>query len=200
MLDKIVKRDGRIVPFDRDKITFAVLQAAVALGGRDRSTAEQVTAAVIKMLEKAIAASYPTVEEVQDLVEKVLIERGHAKTAKAYIVYRYEHALKRAGKKSLIYSSDNIPYFKLWETLSWAVDHNCVTLEQISRTIEQGRMATLIRDSEDYYQQELAKAKEKLLERLEQIRIIIIAGPSSSGKTTTPRMSKADSLCNVSFS
>jgi len=53
--------------------------------------------------------SWPTVEEVQDLVEKALIERGHARTAKAYIVYRYEHALKRAGKESLTYSEENIP-------------------------------------------------------------------------------------------
>jgi uridine kinase len=129
--------------------------------------------------------SYPTVEEVQDLVEKALIERGHARTAKAYIVYRYEHALKRAGKKSLTYSAENIPYEKLWEALSWAVDHSCVTLSQIAESIEAGRFGDLVRASERFYAQELGKAASLLRERLADTRMIIVAGPSSSGKTTT---------------
>ncbi|MBA7655033.1 Uridine kinase [subsurface metagenome] len=186
MIERIVKRDGRIVPFNREKITFAILQAAVAVGGRDRETAAGVTDEVIRMLEERKAGdSYPTVEEVQDLVEKALIERGHARTAKAYIVYRYEHALKRAGKKSLTYSPDNIPYSKLWEALSWAVDNGAVTLKQIGDTIRAGKIRDLVRDAEAFYHQELDKAAEKLLERLDEIKMIIIAGPSSSGKTTT---------------
>jgi len=186
MIESIIKRDGRIVPFDREKITFAILRAAIAVGGRDRREAERVTGDVIRLLEsRGYPRSYPTVEEVQDLVEKCLIERGHAKTAKAYIVYRYEHALKRAGKKSLTYSSDNIPFAKLWETLSWAVDHECVTLGQIAEKVASGRFPELIREGEEFYAQELARAGEKIRERLGEIRIIIIAGPSSSGKTTT---------------
>ncbi len=186
MLKKIVKRDGRIVPFDREKITFAVLQAAVSVGGRDREAAVRVTDDVIGMLEKRkTRESYLTVEEVQDLVEKALIERGHAKTAKAYIVYRYEHSLKRVGKKSLVYSADNIPYFKLWEALSWAVDHDFVTLKQIADTTQEGNFLSLIRASEEFYRNELNRAAEKLLQRLGKIRMMIIAGPSSSGKTTT---------------
>ena len=186
MIDKIVKRDGRVVPFDREKITFAVLQAAIAVGGRDREATERVTDDTIRMLEqRGYRDSYPTVEEVQDLVEKALVERGHARTAKAYIVYRYEHSLKRAGKKSLTYSSDNIPYLKLWEALSWSVDHRCVTLKQIDDTIREGNFRELIRASEVFYRQELNKAVEKLVERLEELKFIIIAGPSSSGKTTT---------------
>ncbi|MFW6294015.1 MAG: ATP cone domain-containing protein, partial [Spirochaetota bacterium] len=96
MITHIVKRDGRVVAFDPQKITFAVLRAAVAVGGRDRETAESVTREVVERLEKqhndrrTDRNEYPTVEEVQDAVEKVLIERGHARTAKAYIVYRYE--------------------------------------------------------------------------------------------------------------
>ena len=64
-------------------------------------------------------------------MEKALIERGHARTAKAYILYRYEHALKRAGRESLTYSEENIPYRKLWEALSWAVDHGCGSLAEL---------------------------------------------------------------------
>jgi len=186
MIEQILKRDGRIVPFNREKITFAVLQAAVAVGGRDRVKAEKVTDDVVQMLERRQRGdSIPTVEEVQDLVEKALIERGHAKTAKAYIVYRYEHALKRSGRKSLTYSADNIPYEKLWEALSWAVDHDCVRLGQIAESIREQQYGRLIRDCEEFYAQELNRAVDKLGERLDTVKMVIIAGPSSSGKTTT---------------
>ena len=186
MVDMIIKRDGRAVPFDREKITSAVYRAAVACGGRDKEEAQRVTEDVLAMLSaRRDPGSYPTVEEVQDLVEKALIERGHARTAKAYIVYRYEHTLKRAGRESLTYSSENIPYRKLWETLSWAIDHECVTLEQISRTIEAGKFADLVAVSEEFYESELESAARKILERRDELRVVIIAGPSSSGKTTT---------------
>ncbi len=187
MITHIVKRDGRVVPFDPQKITFAVLRAAVAVGGRDRATAEAITHEVIDRLATHHTGGDqdPTVEEVQDAVEKVLIERGHARTAKAYIVYRYEHALKRAGRESLTYSSDNIPYRKLWETFSWAVDHECHTLEGIRNYVEAGRYAELVGLSENFYRQEIAAAHAALAERIDDVRVIIIAGPSSSGKTTT---------------
>jgi uridine kinase len=186
MIDRIVKRDGRIVPFHRDKITFAVLSAAVAVGGRDRAMAERVTDDVIRLLEqRAGPDSIPTVEEVQDLVEKALIERGHARTAKAYILYRYEHALKREGRRSLTYSADNIPYEKLWEALSWAVDHGCVRLAEIAAGIREGRFAELVGAGEEFYARELDAAAAAIRERLGELKLVIVAGPSSSGKTTT---------------
>ena len=186
MIEKIVKRDGRVVPFNRDKITFAVFQAAVSVGGRNREIAEKVTDNVILLMEQRESRKgYPTVEEVQDLVEKVLIERGHARTAKAYIVYRYEHALRRAGEQSLTYSADNIPYAKLWEALSWSVDHGCVNLEQISAIIRREEFPDLVREGEEFYHAELDGAAEKILARAGELKMIIVAGPSSSGKTTT---------------
>jgi len=186
MIDRIVKRDGRIVPFNRDKITFAVLSAAVAVGGRDRAAAERVTDEVIRLLERrGTPDSIPTVEEVQDLVEKALIERGHARTAKAFIVYRYEHALKRAGRRSLTYSADNIPYEKLWEALSWVVDHGCVSLGQIAGSVSRGAFPELVRAGEAFYAQELDAAAERIRERLAELKLVVVAGPSSSGKTTT---------------
>jgi len=186
MIEKIVKRDGRVVSFNRDKITFAVFQAAVSVGGRNREIAEKVTDNVILLMEQRESRKgYPTVEEVQDLVEKVLIERGHARTAKAFIVYRYEHALRRAGEESLTYSADNIPYAKLWEALSWSVDHGCVNLEQISAIIRKGKFSELVREGEEFYHAELDGAAEKILARAGELKMIIVAGPSSSGKTTT---------------
>lgn len=188
MIEKIVKRDGRVVPFDREKITFAVLRAAVSVGGRDRDIAEGVAAQVVGILNRQYSGTdseYPTVEEVQDTVEKVLIENGHAKTAKAYIVYRYEHTLKRAGRESLTYSSENVPYRKLWETLSWAVDNNCHSVAGIRSYVEAGNYPELVRLSEDFYSREVEAAAAALRNRLDEVRIMIIAGPSSSGKTTT---------------
>jgi uridine kinase len=186
MIDKIIKRDGRIVRFNRDKIAMAILQAAISVGGRDKGAAEKVTDDVIDRL-KAMERldTYPTVEEVQDLVEKSLIERGHAKTAKAYIIYRYEHALKRAGKESLTYSSDNIPYKKLWAALSWGIDHGCVALDQIKQTVEKGRYRELVQASEEFYAKELEEAIQLIQNRIHEIKLIVICGPSSSGKTTT---------------
>jgi uridine kinase len=181
----VIKRDGRAVPFDREKISSAVYRAAVACGGRDRGESERVTDDVLSLLSNSRRDSWPTVEEIQDLVEKALIERGHARVAKAYIVYRYEHALKRAGRESLTYSEENIPYRKLWEALSWATDHDCLTLDQLSRQVRDGRYEDLVAASDSFYESELEAAAEKMLARREDLRVVIVAGPSSSGKTTT---------------
>jgi len=186
MIEKIIKRDGIIVPFDRRKITFAVLQAAVAVGGRDKKIADAVTDDVIRLLKRrAFKGTYPAVEEVQDLVEKCLIERGHAKTAKAYILYRYEHALMRAGKKHLIYSSENIPYKKLWQALSWSVDHNCINVSGLHELVYQNKFKDLIEFSEKFYKFEIDTAVSEIEKRIKKIKLIIVAGPSASGKTTT---------------
>ncbi|MEM3452510.1 MAG: ribonucleoside triphosphate reductase [Candidatus Hadarchaeum sp.] len=88
MIAEVRKRDGRIVPFDRQRITNAIFKAAQAVGGRDRKIAERLTDEVVAILEQRFAGKIPSVEDIQDVVEKVLIEHGHAKTAKAYILYR----------------------------------------------------------------------------------------------------------------
>jgi len=79
--------------------------------------------------------SWPTVEEIQDLVEKALVERGHARTAKAYILYRYEHALKREGKASLTYSEENIPYRKLWRPCHGQTRAPLIVVVHLSRSM-----------------------------------------------------------------
>jgi ribonucleoside-triphosphate reductase (formate) len=100
---EIRKRDGRVVPFDAVKITEAIFKAATAVGGSDRGIAENLTNQVIKSLQKkAHSAIIPTVEEVQDEVEVSLIENGHARTAKAYILYRDRRTRIRDGKSELM--------------------------------------------------------------------------------------------------
>lgn len=98
----IRKRDGRIVAFNPDKITDAIFKAAQAVGGSNRATAENITDSLIGILNIIYKdGRIPTVENVQDLVEKMLIERGHAKVAKAYILYREQHRNIRQAESLL---------------------------------------------------------------------------------------------------
>lgn len=98
-IKKIVKRDGQIVDFDPDKIAEAIWKAAKAVGGRDRELSVKLAGQVVQSLEKKLKPDeIPTVEQVQDLVEKALIENGHARTAKAYILYRQKRTEIRRMK------------------------------------------------------------------------------------------------------
>ncbi len=92
MIQKVCKRDGRFVKFDQEKIANAIFKAARSVGGVNRRLAYQLSNHVVDALIKKFGDNLiPTVEEVQDVVEKVLIEQGHAQTAKAYILYRKQH-------------------------------------------------------------------------------------------------------------
>ncbi len=102
MFTVIQKRDGREVPFHAGKITEAILKAAKTVGGSDQATALELTAKVLKHLNQKHQDRVFNVEDVQDAVEKVLIEDGHAKTAKAYILYRAERTRIREGKTALM--------------------------------------------------------------------------------------------------
>ena len=89
MIEKIIKRDGTIVKFDKTKIGEAIWKAAQSVGGEDKELAYKLADEVVELLEKSLKpGEIPSVEQVQDLVEKVLVEQGHYKTAKAYITKR----------------------------------------------------------------------------------------------------------------
>ena len=86
------KRDGRLAPFDGERIVNAIWKAVKAVGEGDRSLAEKLGAQTIAELKKRFGEDgVPTVEEIQDIVEKVLIENSLVKVAKAYILYRKQH-------------------------------------------------------------------------------------------------------------
>ena len=101
MIKDIIKRDGKIEPFDVSKIKNAIYKAAVASGGDDKERAEELAYIVAAKLARIYNNESPSIEDIQDMVEKVLIENGHAKTAKAYILYR-ERRTKIRETKSLI--------------------------------------------------------------------------------------------------
>ncbi len=102
MLKTIKKRDGREVPFDVDKITNAIHKAIQATGGESRQLALELSLEVIKALKKKMNGHIFGVEEIQDMVEKVLIESGQADIAKAYILYRAKRSRVRDGKSELM--------------------------------------------------------------------------------------------------
>jgi len=186
-IKQVVKRTGAVVPFNKERITNAIYRAAVAVGGRDRSIAERLADQVVAMLEQTTPPGHiPTVEEIQDVAEKVLIENGHARTAKAYILYRDERARKRrerAERSARPY--ENIPWRKIWEVLNWAVDHDLHTVERLNARIEQGEFPQIVRETDRAYNEDITTASEIIRERRDRVKIVIIAGPSSSGKTTT---------------
>jgi len=94
----VKKRDGKVVPFDKSKISQAIYMAAKAVGGEDRKRAKQLADEVVLFLYTLKGEKVPEVEEIQDAVEKVLIENGHARTAKAYILYRKQREILRKKK------------------------------------------------------------------------------------------------------
>lgn len=100
-ISEIKKRDGSIVLFEEDKIANAIYKAAKSVHGSDMEEPKRLARIVAEELEK-YTEGIPTVEQVQDLVEQVLIKEGHAKTAKAYIVYRQKRAELREQKMKLL--------------------------------------------------------------------------------------------------
>lgn len=95
MITKIKKRDGREVPFNIEKIGSAIFKAASATGGRNYDTSLKLAEKVVEYIDEMFRDRIPTVENIQDAVEKVLIETGHARTAKEYILYRAERTRVR---------------------------------------------------------------------------------------------------------
>ncbi len=112
----IKKRDGRQVPFNIEKIASAIYKAAQVVGGNDYGEAMKLADEVCQQLSVSIIGRNPSVEEVQDMVEKVLIEGGHSKTAKAYILYRAERTRAREMDSKLM---------KIYEDLTFKSAGEC---------------------------------------------------------------------------
>ncbi|MGI6433780.1 MAG: ribonucleoside triphosphate reductase [Syntrophomonadaceae bacterium] len=122
-ISKIKKRDGRVVPFEKEKIINAIFQAAKAVGGRDLQIAQTLADKVVELAEYQSLDDYDilSVEEIQDLVEKVLVKNGHYKTAKAYILYRKQHEILRDAR-SLLENNEIVK--KYLDRSDWRVKEN----------------------------------------------------------------------------
>ena len=100
-IERITKRDGRQVPFDRERIVRAVEKAQRAVGREDAALARKLADTVVRRLGETGSPAIPSVEGVQDLVEAALIEAGEAEVAKAYILYRHRRAAARQAREAL---------------------------------------------------------------------------------------------------
>ncbi|SCY69490.1 ribonucleoside triphosphate reductase [Alkaliphilus peptidifermentans] len=119
---KIQKRNGEIVDFDLNKIKDAIFAAAQSVGGKDEVKSTRLTKIVADIINETYRASIPSVEDVQDVVEKVLIEEGHAKTAKAYILYRKRHEEIREVKNLFMDAEKMVEEYVNLE--DWRVNEN----------------------------------------------------------------------------
>ncbi len=183
----VIKRSGAIVPFNPDRIANVIYRAAVSVGGRDKEKAAELAKQVVFLLEQTFEEGYkPHVEEIQDIIEKVLIENGHAKVAKEFILYR-EEAAQRRRENSRHFSKPNelIPWKKVWRSLDWAVAHGLNTVEGTNARIKNGEFPQIVHEAESLYETQLDTAAELIKERAAELRMVMVSGPSSSGKTTT---------------
>ncbi len=130
MLTKIIKRNRSVVPFKKEKIVLAIFKAATAVGGKDFATSERLANEVVQIAEKQFPDGVAEVETIQDIVEKVLIENGHARTAKAYILYREKRRSARESN-ALIGATINM-FTKYLNDDDWLIKENANTQKSIN--------------------------------------------------------------------
>lgn len=185
-IKKIIKRDGTVVRYTRSRITAAILKATASTGKPNQKLADSMGAKV----EQALIDTYgsdtmPSVEDIQDVVENVLMENRLTRIARNYIIYRHQRAMARAARAYAFEVTDNVPYRKLYEVLRWNMEHRCGSVADLNRLIRAGAFPDLVRAADERYKGEVGLAAAAILDDLKKIRIVIVAGPSSSGKTTT---------------
>lgn len=121
-VSKIQKRNGEIVDFNIVKIREAIFAAARAVGGQDEVEARRLAGLVEGVITETYAAGIPSVEDIQDVVEKILIEEGHAKTAKAYILYRRKREELRSSNNLFMDAEQMIEEYV--SLADWRVNEN----------------------------------------------------------------------------
>ncbi|MFW5782626.1 MAG: ATP cone domain-containing protein, partial [Candidatus Muiribacteriaceae bacterium] len=126
LLMRIMKRDGQIVDFNPERITNAIFEAAKSVGGEDLELAKRLTDNTVDYIEKNYSDRVKmSVEEIQDVVEKMLIEDGHYKTAKAYILYREHHTRVREMDSTILDVDKTITEYLKKD--DWRVNENSNT-------------------------------------------------------------------------
>ena len=130
MLTQIIKRDRSKAPFRKEKIVWAIFKAATAVGGNDFATSERLAGEVVELAERKYPDGTAEVEGIQDIVEKVLIEEGHAKTAKAYILYREKRRSAREAN-ALIGATINM-FGEYLNDRDWKINENANTQKSIN--------------------------------------------------------------------
>ena len=135
-----------------------MFKAAASSGGFGFDEAERLATAVEQRTAESYAGQIPTVEDVQDIVESLLMENGHINTARAYIIYRHQRAEVREVQRGAVEATDNIPYKRIYEVLRWNIEHGCESIEGINRIIADGEYPDLVTACEERYANECRAA------------------------------------------
>jgi len=173
-ITQIRKRDGRIVKFHKEKITTAIFKAAQSVGGKDVGISEALADKVVDLLEQKTAKNaIPTVEGVQDIVEQVLINEGHAKTAKAYILWRQKRKEIREVK-ALYGITDEL---KLTVNAAKVLERRYLRKDENGRVIETPselfrRVAKNIASADKKYGKETKQAEEDFYSMLSSLDFV----------------------------
>ncbi|MDW8345113.1 MAG: hypothetical protein RMM51_11585, partial [Verrucomicrobiae bacterium] len=208
---KVMKRNRALVTFDAARIMRAVLRAAESIGGfredylpgiNDRIfdahgtddaiagfIADQVVVCLNSDPHHLIANFPPTIETIQDEVLHVLRSYGFQHTADAYECYRWgRHWLREGAITEAQFVGNGFPRHRMERILEWNRQRGCDTVAGLNELVRTGRLQAVIEESLAVYEASLDEAARKVLARLnrgDQIRLLWITGPSSSGKTTT---------------
>lgn len=208
---KVRKRDRSLVPLDQGRIYSAILRAARSVGGfsldylkgvndhlfeaygSDEKISEFLSDIVVVVLNRDprhwIANFPPTIEEIQDTVIHVLRSYGFVTVADAYECWRWGKYWVRAGAitmEQFVKNGYPTPFHE--KILEWNREHACDTVERLNEIVHSGKIKDLIEEATTVYERSLDTAAKKIMERIsngDEIRMIWISGPSSSGKTTT---------------
>ena len=210
-IGKVMKRNHALVTFDQGRITHAIRRAADSIGGfeqdylegindriftagaGDEGIAEFLADLVVVVLNgdphHLVANFPPTVEEIQDVVLHVLRSTGFTRAADAYTAFRWGHHWVRQGAITQEqFVRNGYPPAQMDPFLEWNRAHGCDTIDGLNEIVRNGRIKSLIDASLSVYESSLDRAAAKVVERIEagdEIKMIWVSGPSSSGKTTT---------------
>ncbi len=121
-IESVTKRDGTLAPFDSNKIYNAILKAGTNTGEFGEQESWLLTAQVLKVLTHKFSEALPSIEQIQDIVEQVLISANYFATAKAYILYRDQRNRMRSDKKVMVDVESSINEYL--EKLDWRVNAN----------------------------------------------------------------------------
>ncbi len=210
-IGKIMKRNHALVSFNQGRITHAIRRAADSIGGfeqdylegindriftagaNDEGIAEFLADLVVVVLNgdphHLVANFPPSVEEIQDTVLHVLHSTGFTRSADAYTAFRWGHHWVRQGAITQEqFVRNGYPASQMDPLLAWNRSHGCDTVDGLNEIVRSGGIKHLIDDSLAVYEDSLDKAASRVVERMEagdEIKMIWVSGPSSSGKTTT---------------
>jgi uridine kinase len=208
---KVQKRNRALVRFDPDRIRKAILRAAESIGGfeqdrlagingkvfeawgTDEKIAEFLAEAVVVCLNAdahhLIANFPPTIETIQDEVLHALRSYGFQNTADAYACYRWgRHWLREGAITPENFVGNGFPKDQMEATRTWNRQHGCDTVSGLNDLVRRGKLNGLVEESLARYESSLDEAAGKVIARLnrgDNLRMMWVSGPSSSGKTTT---------------